>query len=97
MEALLILKNDNSILLKEADTGEAIVIMDKDYYKDKILEIVPDKTYYNKEPKQPEEAIMDKIKTLIKDYFTDKEKDYLCNSVIKRSNFYGLPQILKSP
>lgn len=32
-----------------------------------------------------------------RDSFTDKAKDYMCNSVVRENNFYGLPKVHKSP
>ena len=45
-KAVIQLKADKSIIIKEADKGSAIVIMDKDYYREKILDMLTDNDYY---------------------------------------------------
>ena len=42
-KALDSLANDMSIVIKEADKGGGIVIMNKDFYKTKFLEMLDDK------------------------------------------------------
>lgn len=37
---------DNTIIIKEADKGEAIVIMDKDHYKEMVVEQLNDINFY---------------------------------------------------
>ena len=37
------LKNDKNLVIKEGDKGGACVIMDKNYYKEKILSLLSDK------------------------------------------------------
>ena len=45
-DALEELSNDQNIIIKEADKGSAIVIMNKEDYKDMVLEIIKDPEYY---------------------------------------------------
>ena len=40
------LKNDDSIIIKEAEKGGAAVIMDKTFYREKIYEMLADKEHY---------------------------------------------------
>ena len=97
--ALKNLKSDNSIVLKEADKGGAIVIMDKDYYKDLVLDQLHDEEYYKKLQNNMENLTKRRINKLVSDYshcLTDKEESYLKDFVPKNSNFYGLPKIHKS-
>ena len=49
--ALENLTKDTSIVIKEADKGGGIVIMNKEFYKRKILEMLGDKSFYNRKPK----------------------------------------------
>ncbi|VDI57978.1 Hypothetical predicted protein, partial [Mytilus galloprovincialis] len=93
------LQNDESIIIKEADKGGGIVIMDKDHYKDMVLNQLEDGVFYQKLNGNRDKSTMSKIRKLIKEYsdnLTDKEKDYLKNFEVKTSNFYGLPKIHKS-
>ena len=47
-EALKTLKEDDDIIIKEADKGGATIIMNKEYYKDLVETILKDETYYTK-------------------------------------------------
>ncbi|CAC5375871.1 unnamed protein product [Mytilus coruscus] len=74
-------KLKDSIIIKEADKGGAVVIMNKEYYKDKVLEQLKDTEFYKEKKRIKDNTIMRKIKHLIKKYpdsITSKEKDYLC-------------------
>ena len=42
------LAKDSSIVIKEADKGGGIVIMNKEFYKRKILQMLEDKSFYKK-------------------------------------------------
>ena len=42
------LRKDESIIIKEADKGGAVIIMDKNYYAEKIHEMLNDPAYYEK-------------------------------------------------
>ncbi|CAG2214887.1 unnamed protein product [Mytilus edulis] len=93
------LKNNPSIILKEADKGGGIVIMDKTFYREKVLEQLNDNEYYTKLRKNNDKSTIRKIKKLVKEYsesFTDNEIAYLCDFTPKEANFYGLPKIHKS-
>ncbi|CAG2199913.1 unnamed protein product [Mytilus edulis] len=93
------LKNNPSIILKEADKGGGIVIMDKTFYREKVLEQLNDNEYYTKLRKNNDKSTIRKIKKLVEEYsesFTDNEIAYLCDFTPKEANFYGLPKIHKS-
>ena len=93
------LTNDPSIIIKEADKGNAVVIMDTDYYRNLSLDILNDESYYTENKTYKIKGVMknlDKIVNNVGNGLTDKEKDYLVNFKFKESNFYGLPKIHKS-
>ena len=46
----------NTIIIKETDKGGATVIMDRTYYKEKILELIDDPDNYSKLPKSDEDG-----------------------------------------
>ena len=105
--ALRDLKDDDKIIIKAADKGGATVIIDKTFYKDKIMELLTDHENYvelesNQDPtimKNINCLIMKNINCLIKKYqneLTKKESDCIQNFTYKTSNFYGLPKIHKS-
>lgn len=99
-KALQHLKEDNTIIIKEADKGGATVIMDRTYYKGKILALLNDTENYTELPNGNEDAnIMKKIDKLTKEHkqqLTNDEINYIKNFTYKTSNFYGLPKIHKS-
>ena len=45
--AIKSLAEDSSIMIKEADKGGGIVLMNTDFYKRKILEMLVDESYYS--------------------------------------------------
>lgn len=98
-DAIENLTNDESIIIKEADKGSAVVIMDREYYKSLCLSVLENSTYYEKQPSYESKEVMQKLKTIINEYgqqLTEKEIKYLLSFNIKTSNFYGLPNIHKS-
>ena len=46
MNALHQLQNDQNIIIKPADKGGSTVVLNKPDYKDKVLHILSDKTFY---------------------------------------------------
>lgn len=96
--AIKSLSQDNSIVIKEADKGGGIVIMNADFYKGKILEILTDDNYYQSVQDSNTREIFSKINKLIKNHknLTKKEIDFLLKFDSKTSTFYGLPKIHKS-
>jgi len=96
-KALRSLANDKSIIIKEADKGGGIVIMNVDFYKKKILEMLDDNEYYQEIPTSNKNEVFSKIKSLINKNgkLTKHEIDYLLKFESKTSTFYGLPKIHK--
>lgn len=99
--ALESLANDESIVIKEADKGGAVVIMDSGFYKDHIMKMLSNVDYYQEIPTNDDKKTMQKIKSLLKRHkttscLTEKEEDYLTDYEYKECNFYGLPKIYKS-
>ena len=99
--ALQSLQNDNSIIIKEADKGGAVVIMDTDYYKSKIEVMLSDTEAYKQVTNSCNTEARSKvnsfaIKHLALDNITEKEEEFLTDFECVTSNFYGLPKIHKS-
>ena len=93
------LKKDNSIIIKGADKGSAVVVMDREYYKSLCLVVLENSTYYEKQESYDSKEVLQKLEKIITDYgdkLTIKEKSYLLKFKAKTSNFYGLPKIHKS-
>ncbi|CAG2217946.1 unnamed protein product [Mytilus edulis] len=97
--ALQNLKSDKSIIIKEADKGNAVVIMDREYYRDNILNMLQDEMSYEVTDKKLDRQTSTMIKKLLKKHKTElfeEEIDYISNSKFSESYFYGLPKIHKS-
>ena len=78
-QALKELKNDESIVTKEAEEG-AVVIMDSDHYEQTIYKQTEDQTTYKKIDPSCDNKIMRANKAIIKKYenpFLKQEIDYL--------------------
>ena len=90
--------HDNSIIIKEADKGGGIVIMNTEFYKTKVLEMLSDKNYYKPISGSNQLQISNKIKTLATENrrITRNEINFLLKFECKTSPFYGLPKIHKS-
>lgn len=98
-KALMELQNNSDLIIKEADKGGAIVLMDKEYYEEKIAEMLADTETYKEIPRSIDKDTMNKLKGLIHKYahqLTEKEKDFLTNFEHRSSQLYGLPKIHKS-
>ena len=98
-KALTDLKRDSSLVIKNADKGGCVVVMDATYYKDKMLELLNDtETYIRVDDKRDYETMK-----LIKDFVTkysnmlsESEAKYLTDFEWITSNIYGLPKVHKS-
>ena len=98
-KALESLNNNEHIIIKQADKGGATVIMVKQYYKERILEMLSDREAYAELKENEDKKIMKKNNHLTKQYqqeLTKKEINYLQNFAPRTSNLYGLPRIHKS-
>ena len=97
-KAIKSLQNDPRIIIKEADKGGGIVIMNTSFYRDKMLEMLGNDTFYKRTDDACSKTTLKKIRNLIslaKD-MTRHEIAYLLVFDFKSSNFYGLPKIHKS-
>lgn len=91
------LKNDSSIIIKEADKGSTIVIMDIDYYHSKILKILNDRNTYKEENVLTDNKIKNKISDFAcKFSLQNEEKKFLTNFENKIGNFYGRHKYINS-
>ena len=103
IRALKELKNNHQIVIKKADKGSAVVIMDRDQYIMEAERQLGDPVYYKKlkEPIFPKtiKAVQRIIEDLyMKKFITKRQLDFLTikdNPRIRR--FYTLPKIHKEP
>ena len=96
---ILNLKKNKHIIIKEADKGGAVVIMNSKNYLKMISDHFNDKTTYKMVESNCDAKVMKGIAKIIekyKDNLTKKEKEYLTSFSYNTSNFYGLPKIHKS-
>ena len=86
--------------IKKADKGSAFVIMDKDYYRDKlVLNDHLQSDTYKEVDANSDEKVMKDLKELIRKHekcLTEKEKKYITDFDWKSSNLYVQPKIHKS-
>ncbi|XP_061187186.1 uncharacterized protein LOC133195360 [Saccostrea echinata] len=97
-QAMQNLIRDQTIVIKSADKGGAIVIMDREHYKEMSLSQLQDNQFYKKLEQNQDRQSMLKITNLTKKFqsnLTKNEIEYLTNFEVKTSHFYGLPKIHK--
>ena len=89
----------SKMIIKQADKGSAIVLMNSNFYKEKILDLLNDQDTYKVIPHNMDITIINKIKLFSKKYkdqLTKEEAKYIYDFNYSTSNFYGLPKIHKS-
>ena len=97
--AIMELKSQDGIIIKQSDKGGACVIMDKTYYYEKMMELLNDRETYQEINSNLDKQTHSKIKTLTKRYkhvLTEKECKYLTDFDYQDNNLYGLPKVHKS-
>ena len=99
MKGLKELKENEKIVIKEADKGGCVVIMDTSHYVNMVMMQLNDKKTYQTTKNDCDTKVMKKLNDLVKKYekvLTEKEAKFLSKFSFKTSNFYGLPKIHKS-
>ena len=92
------LKSRKDIIIFKADKGNSLVILDKDFYENKVMEKLTPPTFVER-PRNSDYFIILKLKRLTKTYatcLTKKEKLAICNFDYKSTCIYALPKIHKS-
>jgi len=101
IEALLLLKNDNNIIIKKADKGGATVIMDLDNYLKEGYRQLNDTKYYKKIDKLIYPEVIPKINRILarlknRGFLSLKQLKFLtAKDTGKHRYFYMLPKIHK--
>ena len=94
------LKDLDDIIFKKADKGDIVVILEKDFYRDKlVLEPHLNTLTYQKVDSKADQAVFRKLKVLMnkhKENLTKKEYSYITDFDWDSSNFYVLPKIHKN-
>ena len=93
------LKGNQDIVFKTADKGGGWVIMDKNYYQDKIVKEHLLSDFYKEVSIDSDKKVFKNLKEHLKKYesiLTKKEIDYLINFKCTSSQFYCLRKVHKS-
>ena len=95
------LRTNDSITIKEADKGGAVVIMTKNYHYEMVMEHLRDEsTYLEADLENPNRRVMEIIKEFADEYtlevLAEKENEYICDFIPTSSKFYCLPKIHKN-
>ncbi|XP_060557357.1 uncharacterized protein LOC132717809 [Ruditapes philippinarum] len=88
-----------SLIIKEADKGGAVVCMDNDYYRDHILKMLSDESYYSETDINADLRTRKELNDIVNKHgkgLVKEESTYLTNFESSTSFFYGLPKIHKS-
>ena len=99
-EALEGLRKDESIIIKPADKGGALVIMDKVDYEEAVLKMLKDDTFYTEKADDINSSFEKEVEMKINElrsegYVSFKEADYLLEQKPETPRFYSLPKIHK--
>jgi len=95
------LKNLTNIVIKPADKGSMIVLLNKSDYVREAEKQLSDEKFYTKTDKDLTSYHMTQIKKVVIDmynaeYIDDKCKEYLCEFTPRTARFYLLPKIHKN-
>lgn len=98
--ALADLRNNPNIVIKPADKGSSIVVMNTEYYRDKlVLSDHLQTESYDKVDTDRDEAVAAQLNDLLTRHatcLTKKEAEYVNMDEWKTSEFYVLPKVHKS-
>ena len=87
------------LIIKQADKGGAVVIMDRQYYSEKITEMLNNEEIYFPLTENIDDKVIQKVKNLTQLHetiLTEEKIRYLTDFDCRTSNFYGLPKVHKS-
>ena len=94
------LTSNNDLIIKPADKSGNFVLLDKIYYRDKlVLQGHLESDTYEKVSNNEDNNVMKNLKKLVQKHqnaLTKKEQDFLTDFQWKTSNMYVLPKIHKS-
>jgi hypothetical protein len=86
-------------VIKEADKGNAVVILDREYYRDNILDMLKNGMYYEETDKKAVQKTYKMITKLIPEHEGELHKeeiDYITNFTFTESYVYGLSKVHES-
>jgi hypothetical protein len=100
-KAMKDLLNDPTIMIRPADKGSGIVILDANSYAENLIQEIPDNSTYKEVPTDLMRKIKNKVKKLANEMFkrrsiTKDMKHYLVNSDVKFGKLQANPKMHKS-
>ena len=98
-EAIKSLKENDSIVIKEADKSGVVVVMNKTHYCSMVVKILQDKVTYNKTNEYCNKKVFKDLEKLVAKFnncLLKEEQDFLTKFSFSTSDFYGLPMVHKS-
>ena len=98
-KAIECLKQNSNLIIKEADKGSAVVVMEKEFYINQTKKIIDDTSAYQEVDADADYKLMKTLNQFITKYkseLTEGEIKFLSNFEFKTSNLYCLPKIHKS-
>ena len=95
LEAIKSLKENDSIVIKEADKGGAVVVMNKTHYYSVVVKILQDEVTNECCDKKVFKDL-EKLVAKFSNCLLKEEQDFLTKFSFSTSNFYGLPKVHKS-
>ena len=98
-EAIKSLKENDYIVIKEADKGGAVAVMSKTHYYSIVVKILQDEEAYKKTNENCNKKVfkpLEKLVTKFGNCLVKREQDFLTKFSFLTSNLYGLPKVRKS-
>ena len=98
-EAIKSLKENDYIVIKEADKGGAVVVINQTHYYNIVVKILQDEETYKKTNENCDKKVFKDLEKRVAKFsncLLKEEQDFLTKFSFSKSNFYGLPKIRKS-
>ena len=96
--ALDVFRKRKNVLYFKADKGTSVVLLDEEFYKNKVLENLNNQKY-EKLHRNVDYFVIAKLKHLVRKYsmmLTKSERKAITKLDYKTTNIYGVPKIHKS-
>ena len=98
-EAVKSLKENGSVVIKEAAECGAVVVMKNTHYYNIVVKILQDEETYKKTNENCDKKVFKDLEKLVAKFsncLLKEEQDFLTKFSFSTSNFYGLPKAHKS-
>ena len=98
-EAIKSLKENDSFLIKKADKGGTVVVMNKTHYYSMFVKILQDEVTCKKTNEYCDKKVFKDLEKLVAKFsncLSKEEQDFLTKFSFSTSKFYDLPKVHKS-